>query len=450
MRKMMQWVLAAILICGLGVFTSCTNSDNPQPEPQTDLANYTLVIYGNVGGRMDNLIEGIWAETQQLLTDKRVRVFCVHKYGKEEGFVGKYGMPGEVVAFELDKDTKFEEISGQGTVGKDLPLYEPTSLTRVLNWAKEVAPAKEYVLTLFGHGGGFDAAVDYPKSLDEIRPLSRTTRGVLYDEWFEGRIGMDMYELTEAIEASDIKHLKAIMFHNCLMGDIQSLTEVQSYADYIFATPFLMTSEDNPMIPCLVKNMRATTDFEQAARQTIIDSKDRMINGFKHEDPADMNGNMELLKSAELPVIRTATKKLAARICELYTTQREAIDKATNKAYRFFSRRPYFDLLDYTQALAEETGDEQLNTIAEELEQAFGKAILQQVTADMGIRPALKSYSLSVVLLDHDTYNLQVPNTQHTYRQAYEYSDFHVETQWGQWLEMNQQLPTGNPCGQKY
>jgi len=27
----------------------------------------------------------------------------------------------------------------------------------------------------------------------------------------------------------------------------------------------------------------------------------------------------------------------------------------------------------------------------------------------MGIRPALKSYSLSVVLLDHDTYNAQVP-----------------------------------------
>ena len=442
--------MVAILICGLGVFASCTNTDNPQPDPQSDLADYTMVIYGNVGGRMDNLIEGIWAETQQLLTDKRVRVFCVHKYGKEQGFAGKYGMPGEVVAFELDKDTKFEEISGQGTVGKDLPLYEPTSLTRVLNWAMEVAPAKEYVLTLFGHGGGFDAAVDYPKSLDEAAPSARATRGVLYDEWFEGRIGMDMYELTEAIEASDIKHLKAIMFHNCLMGDIQSLTEVQPYADYIFATPFLMTSEDNPMIPYLVKNMRATTDFEKAARQTVIDSKDRMINGFKHEDPADMNGNMELLKPSELPAIRTATKKLADRLCELYPTQRETIDKATNKAYRFFSRRPYYDLLNYAQVLAQETGDEQLKTIAKELETAFGKAILQQETADMGIRPALKSYSLSVVLLDHDTFNAQVTNTQHTYRQAYEYSDFHTETQWGQWLDMNQQLPTDNPCGQVY
>lgn len=455
MRKMMQWVMAAIrpfvltmVICGLGMLTSCSDSDNSKPDSPSEVADYTMIIYGNVGGRMDNLIEGIWAETQQLLTDKRVRVFCVHKYGKEQGFAGKYGMPGEVVAFELDKDTKFEEISGQGTVGKDLPLYEPTSLTRVLNWAKEVAPAKEYVLTLFGHGGGFDAAVDYPKGLDEATPSARATRGVLYDEWFEGRIGMDMYELTEAIEASDIKHLKAIMFHNCLMGDVQSLTEVQPYADYIFATPFLMTSEDNPMIPCLVKNMRATTDFEKAARQTIIDSKDRMINGFKHEDPADMNGNMELLKSSELPALCPVVKKLTDRICTLYPTQREAIDRATNRVYRFYSRRPYYDLLDYAQVLAEETNDAQLKTIGKELEQVFGRVILQQVTADMGIRLALPSYSLSIVLLDHDTFDAQVPGKQHTYRQAYEYSDFHQLTQWGQWLDMNQQLPTGNPCGQ--
>ena len=457
MNKMKNWMIAAtrplvlaMVFCGLGVFTSCSNDDNPQPEPQPELADYTMVVYSNVGGAMDNLVENVWAEVQQLLTDKRVRVICLHKYGTEEGFAGKYGMPGEVVTFELDKDTKLEEISGQGTIAQDFPLYEPANLASVLNLAKETAPAKEYVLALFGHGGGFDAFGDYPKSLDEVRPLAPVTRGVLYDEWFEDLKCINMYELTEAIEMSNIKHLKAIMFHNCLMGDIQSLSQVQSYADYIFATPFMMTSVDNPMIPNLVKNLLATTDFEKAARQTVIDSKERMINSFKHDDPADLNGNMELLRSSELPAIRTATKKLADRICELYATQREAIDKATNKVYRFYSYDPHYDLLNYAQVLAEETADEQLKTIAEELETAFGKAILQQVTIDMGILPTLKSYSLSVVLLDHDTYNAQVTNTQHTYRQAYEYSYFHQETQWGRWLDMNQQLPTGNPCGQVY
>lgn len=32
MKRMMQWMIAAILVCGVGVFTSCTsNYDNPTP-----------------------------------------------------------------------------------------------------------------------------------------------------------------------------------------------------------------------------------------------------------------------------------------------------------------------------------------------------------------------------------------------------------------------------------
>ena len=33
MKKMMNWVLAATMICGASVFTSCSeSSDNPAPE----------------------------------------------------------------------------------------------------------------------------------------------------------------------------------------------------------------------------------------------------------------------------------------------------------------------------------------------------------------------------------------------------------------------------------
>ena len=37
MRKIMNWVLAAILICGASVFTSCTVSDNPAQPVEPDL-----------------------------------------------------------------------------------------------------------------------------------------------------------------------------------------------------------------------------------------------------------------------------------------------------------------------------------------------------------------------------------------------------------------------------
>ena len=32
MKRMMQWMMAAILICGASVFTACVNSDNPLPN----------------------------------------------------------------------------------------------------------------------------------------------------------------------------------------------------------------------------------------------------------------------------------------------------------------------------------------------------------------------------------------------------------------------------------
>ena len=38
MKKIMNWMLAAILICGASVFTACTsNEDNPAPVPQPDI-----------------------------------------------------------------------------------------------------------------------------------------------------------------------------------------------------------------------------------------------------------------------------------------------------------------------------------------------------------------------------------------------------------------------------
>ena len=158
------------------------NPDGPQP------ADYTVIIYGMAGGTMDHGIEGIWEETQTWLPDGKIRVLALNKYGAEsDKFSGKYGVPGEVLAFELDKDTRFESLHQEGADGKDFKLYDPANLTALLNRAKNELPAKEYVLVLYGHGGGFYPYTDYPK-----------TKGVLKDELL-GNESMNMYELTTAI-----------------------------------------------------------------------------------------------------------------------------------------------------------------------------------------------------------------------------------------------------------
>ena len=85
--------------------------DVPQP------AKYTVFVYGNAGGKMDNAIEdGFWKTTQKYLTDhNNVRVVCMYKYGKDEPeagnpFKGKYAEPGDNVWFELTDKTDLNKI----------------------------------------------------------------------------------------------------------------------------------------------------------------------------------------------------------------------------------------------------------------------------------------------------------------------------------------------------
>ena len=43
MKRMIQWVLAAILICGTSVFTACTNDDNPV-DGETGASNIAMIV----------------------------------------------------------------------------------------------------------------------------------------------------------------------------------------------------------------------------------------------------------------------------------------------------------------------------------------------------------------------------------------------------------------------
>ena len=144
----------------------------------------------------------------------------------------------------------------------------------------------------------------------------------------------------------------------------------------------------------------------------------------------------------------TTTGRLASRLCEIYSSQQEAIDSATCRVYRFFNMNHYFDLLDYAAKLAEATQDAELQTIHTQLAADFGRAILKQVTVDLGACPALPAYSLSVLLVNKEAYEDDFAVGDFTYRQAYEYTSFHQRTHWGNWLATNLQRPTGNPCGQ--
>ena len=347
MKNLMQWVLAATLICGTSVFTSCSsdNDDNPVPESgasgelvgqwysdvsgatyaawtfgkawqQTEFnadgtgttsiyylnnddadiaerntkttarytmsdgkltltegdgqtamqkmddvkakdfdawsrkanlvnvpqpARYTVFVYGNAGGTMDKIIEyGFWEKIQPLLKDhNNVRVVCFYKYGKEmsedgKAFTGKYADPGDIVWFDLNDTTKLENIRNGGLralgyekEAKAMKLCDPKTVSAFIQISSLVCPAEQYVFSIWGHGNGLSPMADVPGKYEDPA-AAPATRGVIADEWNK-REELDMYELSTAIRSAGLNRLNTIFFHNCLMGNMETLTELRRH-----------------------------------------------------------------------------------------------------------------------------------------------------------------------------------------------------------------------------
>ena len=433
------------------------------PQP----AKYTMFVYGNAGGRMDNIIEdGFWETTKKILTDhNNVRVVCMYKYGKDEPdagnpFKGKYAKPGDNVWFELTDKTDLNKIKegglqaiGMGEEAKQLKICNPNTMRLFLEFSSLHCPAEDYVMGIWGHGSGFDAMNDVPGKY-EIKNLSR---GVMTDEWVDGE-WMDMYQMNDAMKAAGIDHFNTLMFHNCYMGNIETLTQAYKFADYIFASAHVLSSNGELMTE-FVRGLVETGDPVQAGGLMFERCTPVWQNSYVDEkEGICWNGDYKMIRTDKFEAIIDAAKQLCDRLLELYPTEKEAIDRATKSVYRvepideykneFLT--PFFDIANYAQLLAKETDDVELKNISATLDNAFKEAFVHYRDVNNS-KEHLDHYTLSVCLLrqlfytfDYKT-NAPQLKTLNNYNEGYEKCDFHKLTGWGKWLNTNEQALDSNP-----
>ena len=431
------------------------------PQP----AKYTVFVYGNAGGFMDNIIEfGFWERTKEFLKDhNNVRVVCMYKYGMDKSeagkpFKGKYAQPGDIVWFELNDKTDLDKIKetglqaiGMGEEAKQLKICNPNTMRMFLEFSSLQCPAEDYILAIWGHGSGFDAMNDVPGKYQ----IKNQTRGVMTDEWVNDE-WMDMYEMYDAMKAAGIDHFNTLMFHNCFMGNIESLTQARFLADYIFGSAHVLSS-DGRLMTEFVRGMVETGDPEKAAGLMFERSTPEWQDGYlDEEEPGKFpNGDYKMIRMDKFQPIIDASKLLCDRIMALYPTQKEAIDRATASVYRFHEYNaeyiyPFFDIANYAQLLAKETGDDQLENISARLDQAFEDAFVHYRDVNNSVQH-LEHYTLSVCLMHQYYYTVDYKTKApelgalNNFNEGYEKCDFHKLTGWGNWLSTNSQQLNKNP-----
>ncbi len=431
------------------------------PKP----AKYTVFVYGNAGGEMDNVIEfGFWERVKKYLTDHdNVRVVCLYKYGKDEvngdvhSFTGKYAEPGDIVWFELTDKTDLNKIRedgmqaiGMGEEAKKLKICDPNTLRMFLEFSSLACPADDYVFAIWGHGSGFDPMSDVPGKYQVLQ-----SRGVMTDEWVNDE-WMDMYEIYDALQAAGIERLNTLLFHNCFMGNIESLTQARTFADYIIASGHMLSS-DGILLTEFVRGLVETGNAESAGGLMFERSTPSWQNGYMEDaEPGEFpNGDYKMIRTDKFDDIISAVKDLSDRIIALYPTRKDAIDRASGKVYRYHKYSyphvyPFFDIADYAHKLAQETGDLQLASISNAIDDAFEEAIVHYRDVNNS-NQHLNHYTLSVCLLDKNYYNFDYKkanpgiNILSNFNEGYEKCDFHKLTGWGNWLKINEKILTTNP-----
>ena len=414
-----------------------------------------------------NLVSGasgekdLWEALRPYLKDStKVRVAVLYKYGQNTS--GEFSDDGDVVWFELNSETDLDCLHEEGMNKLNLhteaiatKLYDPNTIHRFIEFSSLFCPAEEYIFTIWGHGNGFEPTVDIPGKYQENYDVSR---GVIGDEW-NGSEKLDMYELSQAIKATGRAPLKGIFFHNCMMGNMESLTELRDVAEYIACSSHLLNS-DYSVLPAFIRGLIEKDNVEDAFAYMLNDVTPAWQECYSHDEGKAVNGDFKLLRTSELDGIIDVTRRLADRLVALYPTQKEKIDLATKEVYRFISlyddvnlawANPFFDLQDYADKLATNTGDGELKTIAQDMKQAFDRAILQRADISWSVEH-LDHYSLSVCLYHQVFYDYdyigaaQNPwNWKVNIGEGYEQCTFHKLTGWGNFLRINTGLPWGNP-----
>lgn len=462
LNKIRLYLLAALALIAL-LFTACSDdssSSSASHKSKNGVARYTAIIYGSDGGDMDQSIEGTMHDLQEILGDEDdVRVLLVYKYGGGKVFTGTLAYPGQMVYTEITKDTDLSTLKDSSAIVEDsVKLYDPEYITSVINYAHDKLPAQEYLLFIEGHGVGYDFESDFPKS-ERGKALAKQSAvsAVVPDAWFPfGEYmaeAITMPELAKGIKKSKISHFKAIVFNTCLTANMETLNDIYSYADYLLASEHTLLSMRGELMTEVVEALinDSKGNFEDVIKG-VFENNDFKVSFRSGYFEDNSNGDYQFIKTDKFAELAPIFKKLAKRLIELYANEknRAAIDKATDKTYKLSYDRTFYDALDYANKLAEETKDKTLKEIAKDLEKAFDAVTLtRSLESHVREEAPLDRFTFSIVLVGNETYNEELTALPgRTNRDTYEYSSFHKETGWGDWLNTNAHEPTNNPYGE--
>ena len=458
MKKLFKFVLVAIsMILAMGV-VSCNKDNTDDPSKKTP-AKYTIMLYGCGGANVDCQLEDALEPAVKALgvESNQVRYTVMYSMSATDKDFGAYfrGEKGKTYRYELSKDTDLTKAGYRQKYfyknAKEVELYKASTIVEYIKWAKETAPAENYIIEFVNHGGGFDLGTE------------TLTKGIAYDDNHKDKDGDDtgiaISTIAYALKTAGVP-MKAIYWNGCLMGQLEVLTEVAPYCDYQFMSSHVAYTNNVHTVGLIKALNEKPNDFEAAAlaHEKILygngeDDKNSFVYDFanatdeKTKKPAPVNGDFGCWRSNKVTAINEQVKKLGALLVKAYRTdEKEDINNASKSVYVYELNYGYIDVLDYAQNLAfyltDATDKAEAEAIATNMKTAIDAANVYRVNCvylhDAGgkkVTTKAGTFSLGISLyagkVEHDVLYKK-------WGGHYKTSAFDNAVGWSNWLDINE------------
>lgn len=391
MKRSVKYLLSALIAL---LLLSCSREVKPapvvkpQPEPE-EHRSYTIMFYGS-GGGLDEFFESMIrtiTEVSGLSQNRYINVVGQMKWSK--GYVSSNSLGnGGVSRFKYNHRTN--EVQYSRYKGPEFRIDEAENLAEFIEWARQEAPADEYILLFGGHGNG------YHPSFDGV------TRGILRDDMYTAYLGVG--DLREAFEMSDMR-FKLILMESCLMNTIEYATELAPYADYYYASSHVV-AVTNSELPCFVEGLILNYEEEDAVLKAGMYGIDELYDALDvWEEELSLDASITQCSSIDalnsevcnfVDIVVGFYDKEAVigeeAMMQEYGFTTKNIDEALSNSYHFLSsaldpqrvewyRRAYtYDIVSVVNNVASATNLPELKKSALKVEQAASEALIHQRT----------------------------------------------------------------------
>lgn len=438
--KIIAVVAMAILMAACGK----SNDEPPMPVPPTPVPppvrSYTIMTYGCGGGELDEFYEATIKNVALLDVSQNINIVGQMKWSNDYKSEWSAG-DGGVTRFKYNHAAK--GYDNEPYSDNSFRIDDSANLVEFITWARETAPADEYVIIFMGHGNAYHPSFD-----------GATTRAIMRDD--EEPVYLGLSGIAEAFRSVDA-HFSLSFMMCCLMNSIEYITELEPYTDYYLASSHV-TSISSGEIYLILESLIGMEEYDD---MSLVEAVTQYI-----DQDYDMWWSQNLLaidhtltKCSDVAALNDAIREFTDVVVALYDEEMTIgadamlarygftaadLDEALSGAYypvnATFSesdikalewyRMDYaFDIVDIATKVADATQHSDVIRTAENIKSAAAAAITYQ--CDANLLAVERVYYTALLVNQSQWASLGLESA------GYENTAFDIATGWSRLLKAN-------------